>query len=174
MVETEQNTAVGETLKYVYDSAGRVTQVLRNNTLVYKYTYDAWGNIISATGSMASTLGQDNPFRYRGYYYDTETGFYYLNARYYNPEWGRFISVDGVLDVGNSVGCNLFAYCGNDPVNRIDPLGEAWWHWALGAAVVIGCAVATVVTCGGFAAAATAVCFVSNGVAAAERFSDRK
>ena len=79
-----------------------------------------------------------------------------------------------MLDVGNSVGCYLFAYCGNDPVNRIDPFGEAWWHWALGAAVVIGCAVATVVTCGGFAAAATAVCFVSNGVAAAERFSDRK
>lgn len=61
----------------------------------------------------------------------------------------------------------MFAYCGNNPVNRIDPTGEAWWHWALGAVVVAACAVATVVTCGGFAAAATAVCMVGSGVAAA-------
>ena len=62
---------------------------------------------------------------------------------------------------------NLFAYCGNNPIDRIDSTGEAWWHWALGAAVVVVAAVATVVTCGGFAAAATAVCMVGSGVAAA-------
>ena len=73
---------------------------------------------------MASTLGQDNPFRYRGYYYDTETGFYYLNARYYNPELGRFISSDNVLDTETAFGCNLFAYCSNDPVNYFDPTGH--------------------------------------------------
>lgn len=61
----------------------------------------------------------------------------------------------------------MFAYCGNNPVNRIDPTGESWWHWVLGAAVVAVAAVATVVTCGGFAAAATAVCMVGSGVAAA-------
>ena len=61
----------------------------------------------------------------------------------------------------------MFAYCGNNPVNRVDPTGEAWYHWALGAAIVAACAIATVVTCGGFAAAATAVGLVSSGVAAA-------
>ena len=99
----------------IMDSCGNV---------VVRYYYDAWGNIISTTGSMASTLGRDNPFRYRGYYYDTETGFYYLNARYYNPEWGRFISADPVLDTSSAAGCNMFAYCKNDPVNKVDPTGE--------------------------------------------------
>ena len=61
----------------------------------------------------------------------------------------------------------MFAYCGNNPVNRVDPTGHAWYHWAIGAAIVAACAIATVVTCGGFAAAATAVCLVGSGVAAA-------
>lgn len=107
----------------------------------------------------------------RGYVYDTETGLYYLNSRYYNPGTGRFINADNQLSSGDVIGTNLFAYCGNNPVNRVDPTGEAWWHWALGAAVVVACAVATVVTCGGFAAAATAVCMVSSGVAAASTAS---
>ena len=71
------------------------------------------------------------------------------------------------LTMGTLAGVNLFTYCGNDPVNRKDPTGEAWYHWAIGAAVVAAAAVATVVTCGGFAAAAAAVCMVGSGVAAA-------
>ncbi len=82
-----------------------------------EYTYDAWGKVLSVTGTMASTLGQDNPFRYRGYYYDTETGFYYLQTRYYDPEVGRFISPD-TTDVltatpGALTDKNLYAYCDN-------------------------------------------------------------
>lgn len=89
-----------------------------------------------------------------------------MQSRYYNPEIGRFINADNQLSTGDILGTNLFAYCGNNPVNRFDPTGEAWLHWALGAAVVAAFAVATLVTCGGFAAAATAVCMVGSGVAA--------
>ena len=139
-----------------------------NGELVTEYTYDAWGAPLTVTGSLAETIGQVNPIRYRGYYYDSETGLYYLNSRYYDPEVGRFINADNQLTTGSDMtGVNLFAYCGNNPVNRIDPTGEAWWHWALGAVVVAACAVATVVTAGGFAAAAGAVAAVGSGFAAA-------
>ena len=128
-------------------------------------TYGPWGEAWGVSGTLASTLGAMNPLRYRGYVYDAETGFYYLNSRYYNPTWGRFINVDNQITTGSDLtGTNLFAYCGNNPVNRTDSTGEAWWHWALGAAVVAAAAVATVVTCGGFAAAATAVCMVSSAL----------
>ena len=114
---------------------------------------------------MASTLGRDNPFRYRGYYYDTETGFYYLNARYYNPEWGRFISADSVLDAERAIGCNLFAYCFNDPVNYTDHNGN-WPSLSsfFFAVVVVAVSVAAVaLTCG----AAAPVLAAAGGVATA-------
>ena len=140
---------------------------------VVSYSYDAWGvpyapvystdSVVSASDKANAAL---NPFRYRGYYYDSETGYYYLQTRYYNPEWGRFINADGQLN-GGLHGCNQFAYCSNNPVMNIDPNGRAWWHWALAGTVVVACAVATVATCGGFAAAATAVGLVASGTAAA-------
>jgi RHS repeat-associated protein len=67
-----------------------------SGTVVVEYAYDAWGKPMGVTGSMAGTLGAANPFRYRGYYYDSETGLYYLNSRYYNPEWGRLLCVDSI------------------------------------------------------------------------------
>ena len=87
------------------------------------YAYDAWGNCtitLDTTG-----IAYRNPIRYRGYYYDTETGLYYLNARYYNPEWRRFISPDSTkyLDPESVNGLNLYCYCNNDPVNYADPSG---------------------------------------------------
>ena len=76
---------------------------------------------------MASTLGVDNPFRYRGYYYDTETGLYYLESRYYNPELGRMMSVDSLSVLGMSKTTlndkNLYNYCDGNPVGRVDESG---------------------------------------------------
>ena len=72
-------------------------------------------------------IGNMNPFRYRGYYYDVETGFYYLQSRYYDPSTGRFISADGFAHTGQGVlGTNMFAYCENNPVNRVDSTGQLW------------------------------------------------
>ena len=93
--------------------------------VVVKYTYDTWGNVLSVTGSLASTVGQDNPFRYRGYYYDTESGLYYLQSRYYDPAIGRFINADGIIGANvGSASYNLYAYCGNNPVALIDSTGN--------------------------------------------------
>ena len=89
--------------------------------------YDSWGKVVGTTGSLADTIGATNPFRYRGYYYDAETGLYYLNSRYYDPEVGRFINADGYVSTGQDIlGNNMFAYCGNNPVNRADPSGMFW------------------------------------------------
>ena len=87
------------------------------------YTYDAWGNILDTAGTMKDTLGFYNPLRYRGYVYDEETELYYLQSRYYNPAWGRFISADN-----NFSNYNLFMYCCNNPTNGIDPNGEHWYY----------------------------------------------
>ena len=152
---------------YLVNAQGDVAAILDSSgTMVASYNYDAWGSCTVYNSSDAA-IGDLNPLRYRGYYYDAETGFYYLQSRYYDPAICRFINADGQLSITDFIDSNLFAYCGNDPVNRTDPTGEAWWHWALGALVVAGCAVATVVTCGGFAAAATAVGMVGCGAAAA-------
>ena len=80
----------------------------------------------STTGTLASTVGVKNPIRYRGYYYDVETGLYYLQSRYYDPQTGRFINADDASYIGSDgsfASYNLFAYCNNNPVNNSDPSG---------------------------------------------------
>ena len=94
-----------------------------------KYAYDPYGQVLSVTnasGTASSTtaahVANYNPFRYRGYYYDTESGFYYLQSRYYDPEICRFINADNYASTGQGfLGCNMFAYCNNNPVMQADP-----------------------------------------------------
>ena len=96
-----------------------------------EYAYDAWGNVLDISGTYASTLGQNNPIRYRGYYYDSETSLYYLNSRYYDPANRRWISTEPNVDYGKFdegaglIGYNVYAYCANNPVNSFDSDGEA-------------------------------------------------
>ena len=115
----------GNTYYYIYNLQGDVVGLVNSsgNTVV-SYTYDAWGNPESISGSMASTLGAANPFRYRSYYFDTESGLYYLMSRYYDPVVGRFLNADSAISTGQGpIGDNMFAYCLNNPVNMIDPGG---------------------------------------------------
>ena len=119
----------GETYYYLKNIQGDVVKILNaSGQVVVEYTYDAWGKVLSTTGSLSGTVGFRNPFRYRGYYYDTETGFYYLQTRYYDPEVGRFINADGIVGAnGGVLGYNMFAYCNNNPVMGYDPSGEGWF-----------------------------------------------
>ena len=101
-----------------------------SGNVVARYTYDAWGRILSITdgngnaNTSSTFIGNVNPIRYRGYYYDTETGWYYLNSRYYDPQVKRFINADGIIGAnGIFTGYNLFAYCNNNPVVMSDPSG---------------------------------------------------
>ncbi|MBQ7788660.1 MAG: RHS repeat-associated core domain-containing protein [Clostridia bacterium] len=118
---------------YQKDLLNNVVKLLdTNGSCVVKYVYDAWGNhkVLSADGTEntdASFIGNINPIRYRSYYFDTETNLYYLKSRYYDPQTGRFISIDDVsyIDPKTINGTNLFAYCGNNPVMFVDPTGKA-------------------------------------------------
>ncbi|MFR5788863.1 MAG: RHS repeat-associated core domain-containing protein [[Clostridium] leptum] len=110
---------------YIFNVQGDVIGILNQaGQKIVSYTYDPWGKVLSVDGSEASTIGQINPIRYRGYYYDTETGFYYLQSRYYDPTTRRFLNSDILVGNVGSVGQNnLFQYCSNNPVNLADPTG---------------------------------------------------
>ena len=103
---------------------GDIIAIYQGNTKVAEYAYDAYGNCRVITGSNIGTL---NPLRYRGYYYDSDLGLYYLQSRYYDPETGRFINADDVsyLDPESIHGLNLYAYCLNNPVMYVDPSGHS-------------------------------------------------
>lgn len=110
---------------YIRNAQGDIIGLFdKTGTQVVSYVYDSWGKLISTTGSLASTVGVKNPYRYRGYRYDTETGLYYLQSRYYNADWGRFINADEIAAVtGELLSANMFAYCKNNPTTLKDPSG---------------------------------------------------
>ena len=112
----------GVTYLYVLSLQGDVIRIIsKTGETKAEYTYDAWGRILTATGDLAAV----NPLRYRGYFYDTETGLYYLQSRYYDPTVKRFINADSYGSTGQGfLGYNMFAYCLNNPINSSDPSGE--------------------------------------------------
>ena len=125
----ETGTAYGfihNGMPYYYDInlQGEIVGILdRNNNYVVTYIYDVWGALVYVAGDYS--VGFLNPLRYRGYFYDDETGFYYLQSRYYDPEVGRFINSDRYVSTGQGVlGYNMFAYCNNNPVLLRDSTGS--------------------------------------------------
>uniref|UniRef100_UPI0040570159 RHS repeat domain-containing protein n=1 Tax=Acetatifactor sp. TaxID=1872090 RepID=UPI0040570159 len=91
---------------------------------VARYTYDAWGKCTIVDLARAHEIATINPFRYRGYYYDSETALYYLQSRYYDPTLGRFVNADDVRFLGSTpIYANIFAYCANNLPNTIDSGG---------------------------------------------------
>ena len=157
----------GATYYYVTNLQGDVVAILNaSGTPVVTYTYDAWDKLLATSESMASTLGVHNPLRYRGYVYDTESGLYYLQSRYYDPEMGRFINADAFASTGQGViGNNMFTYCLNNPVSNTDHAGTysfayyiddpfSWMHMQYGGGgtaaaealtIVLGVAVGTAI-----------------------------
>ena len=123
--ETEYNYYVATNIQ------GDVVGIYRHTgELLASYEYDAWGNILSTTDANGneitdtSHIAHINPFRYRGYYFDKETGLYYLASRYYNPQVGRFLNADGYVQTGQGMlDKNMFAYCMNNPINLVDYTG---------------------------------------------------
>lgn len=108
----------GAMYTYLHNLQGDIVGIIDSNgMLVVEYKYNAWGTILSKTGSMAGSLGYRNPFRYRGYIYDEETWMYWLRDRYYYPELHRFINTD------KNVRGNLYEYCRSNPIKRLDPSG---------------------------------------------------
>ena len=172
-----QDGTLVDTYLYEKNIQGDVVAVYEyDGDLVVRYAYNAWGAVSETEyGSEYDEESFEvlcNPFRYRGYYYDTETDLYYLNSRYYDPAVGRFLNADGVDFLGTDEGLlsyNLFAYCLNDPVNRTDDSGNLsiknWIKIGVGA-IALGAAIAlTVATGGGAAAVAIGVAKVVGSVA---------
>ena len=102
----------GTAYAYVKSLQGDIVAILdENGNTVVSYGYDAWGAPLWCTGELAEPLGKVQPFRYRGYVFDEETGLYYLRSRYYNAVVGRFLNEDALLSG------NLYSYCNNDAIN---------------------------------------------------------
>ncbi len=158
---------------YRKDAQGNISAILDSNgNIVVEYKYDSWGNhaVLDANGAdiaSATHIGNLNPFRYRGYYYDAETGLYFLKTRYYDPEVGRFITIDDIsyIDPETINGLNLYAYCGNNPVMGYDPDGT--WDWGRfwsGIAIAVAAVVAVAITVATFGTGSVAGGIIIGGI----------
>ena len=140
---------------YYYEKnlQGDIIGILDSNyNKVATYEYDAWGKVLSVKNNNGVEItssehtGIINPFRYRGYYYDTETELYYLNSRYYNPTWGRFLNLDDTICANMDIlSNNLYLYTSNNPIGNIDITGN-FWLAVVGIAAATYVAVKSVVT----------------------------
>lgn len=152
---------LGTTLNFLYDENGSLYGFVKNRSekylyirdslqnilgiadisgkIVVKYDYDAWGTTSIKQDSSSSSIGYLNPFRYKGYYYDSESGMYYCKTRYYVPLWGRWLNADSPynLSFDKFDGLNYYSYCGNNPIVGIDKLGK-WLLFACLSALVGG------------------------------------
>ena len=120
---------VWDTYWYDKNPFGDIVSIYSSSGVkLVNYVYDAWGAAtVTYSNGGASTTAVKNNLTYRGYYYDDDLGMYYLQSRYYDPVVCRFINADAYVSTGQGIlGCNMFAYCGNNPVMRIDPDGETW------------------------------------------------
>ena len=156
-------TTNGATIWYNYDTQSRLISMVYNHVdyfyvrnaqgdiialidkagnKVVEYKYDSWGAIVDISGSMAGSLGKKNPFRYRGYYYDEETGLYYISSRYYNAENLRFLSTDKLDIIASTVeqleNKNLYIYCNNNPIVKFDYNGEFGFFTGLVVGALVG------------------------------------
>lgn len=137
-----QNQLIGLTTSegnyfYIRDITNNIIGLIdTNGEYVVKYKYDVWGKLLEKDIITPCIASEHNPFIFKGYYYDEETGLFMVGHRYYNPEWGRWLSPDDIeyLDSQSINGLNLYAYCGNDPVNKYDPTG----HFAISIGFLIG------------------------------------
>ena len=153
---------------YIKNIQGDIIGILDNNLQqIVSYTYTSWGELISIKDSNGNEItsqthiGIINPYRYRSYRYDTETGLYYLQSRYYNPEWGRFLNFDNYGgQVGELLSHNGYVYCKNNPVNMIDENG----NWAMALPVVLSPLVQALVCTALFVTAAVVTTVVADSV----------
>lgn len=171
----EANALVGFSVNgkdYFYDRdiLGNINAIIDSaGTTLVSYAYGDFGAVTEtiADSDEARLVAKVNPFKFKGYFFDNETGFYYLKSRYYSPELGRFISADGEIgQVGDTMVMNLFAYCRNNPINLSDEGGN-WPSWAtklcIGLAIIAICAIAVVAT-GGFGASCIATSMLVGAV----------
>lgn len=161
----------GYNFSLVKDSLGNISKIMYKGKVIGEYLYDAWGNCvvneISIANERDSFVLHNNPFRYKGYYCDLESGLYYCNTRYYDSTLCVWLTPDSVeyIDPEAVNGLNLYCYCAQNPVMHMDPNGCAWWHWLIAAAVVVALAIAVVYTAGGALAAYGAIMAAMYGVA---------